>query len=485
MSALARHWRRLAPQARHGALCAADALALLHTAAQTGHQRRLDRWLRPLLLQAVAQPEQTLALVEAARWLRDRSCHSQAYALLLELPWPQASPEFYLLKGVLERHLGLQAEALGSLAIALAHGPHHGLACYELGELHRSLGQFDPAASWFVAALRSAPHHNWIHHALQFTRCSPQLLPVLAREYERHCRAHPGDAMALHLLASFQLRLEQKAEAIATSRRAARLNLGERSAWLAPAAAEPTPPEFLIIGVPKGGTSSLLHWLSSHPQLWCHPRKELHFFNSAWEQGEAWYRAQFPLFDASRGVRRGEATPNYFLDPLVPERVAAAAPEARLILLLRDPLQRAISWIEHLRRHEGLQGCTEALLLAELEQLEQNPAILAGLAPPAPGPQALLGSCYHWPLKRWQQTCGDRLLVLRSEALFEQPEISLVACTSFLGVATDWQRPALQPQNVNPRPQPALSPTAERRLRAFLAAWCQGLDGQNRTTAQE
>jgi hypothetical protein len=56
MSALARHWRRLAPQARRGALRAADALALLHTAEQTGQRRKLDRWLRPLLLQGGADP---------------------------------------------------------------------------------------------------------------------------------------------------------------------------------------------------------------------------------------------------------------------------------------------------------------------------------------------------------------------------------------------------------------------------------------------
>ena len=407
-------------------------------------------------------------LVDAARTLRDQGRHNEAYALLQELPWPQTSPELYLLKGVLERQLGRHSEALGSLAIALGHPPHLGLACYELGELHRSLGQFDQAAAWLIAALRSAPQHHWILHALQYTRYSAELLPWLASELERHSQAHPNDAMALHLLAQQQLRLERKAEAITTSRRAARLDLGARSAWLAPAEAEPTPPDFLIIGVPKGGTSSLLQWLSTHPQLWCHPRKELHFFNGAWEQGEAWYRAQFPVFAPSRGVLRGEATPNYFLDPRVPERVAAAAPQAKLILLLRDPLQRAISWIEHLRRHEGLQGNTETLLLAELEQLQACPQMLSGLVSTPPGPQALLGSCYGPPLQRWRELCGDRLLMLRSEALFCKPKTTLERCARFLGVAPKWDRPPLRAQNVNPQPPPAISEAATQRLRAFL-----------------
>jgi tetratricopeptide (TPR) repeat protein len=420
-------------------------------------------------------------LAEQARSLRDQGRHAEAYALLQELPWPQASPELYLLKGVLERQLGHHRDALCSLAIALGHPPHHGLACYELGELHRSLGQFDQAAAWLVAALRNAPQHTWILHALQYTRFSPERLPWLTSELERHSQAHPGDAMALHLLAQLQLRLERRAEAIATSRRAARLNLGERSAWLAPAAAEATPPDFLIIGVPKGGTTSLLQWLSSHPQLWCHPRKELHFFNGAWEQGEAWYRAQFPMFEPRHGVLRGEATPNYFLDPRVPKRVAAAAPQAKLILLLRDPLQRAISWIEHLRRHEGVDGDTEALLLAELEQLQTCPESLSGLVPPPPGPRALLGSCYGPPLQRWRQVCGDRLLVLRSEALFRNPEATLERCARFLGVSPTWERPPLRAQNVNPQPQPSISPASTQRLQAFLEAVNPCVRQDNRT----
>ena len=391
-----------------------------------------------------------------ARALRDQGRHREAYSCLQQLSWPSGNLEPYLLRGVLERHLGLHKEAESSLALALGHPPHHGLACYELGELQRSLGRFDAAAGWFLAALRHAPDHPWIHHSLQFTRYSPALLPLVEAEYARHASAHPADAMGLHLLAEVQLRLERKAEAIGTARRAARLQLGERASWLAPAEAEPTPPDFLIIGVPKGGTTSLLHWLGQHPQLWAHPRKELHFFNGAWEQGPAWYAAQFPVFQAGSGILRGEATPNYFHHPLAPARVAAAAPKARLILLLRDPLERAISWIEHLHRHEGLQGSTEALLLAELEQAET-------------GTRALRDSCYDSALTHWREQCGNPLLVLRSEELFSQPEPTLARCAAFLGVNPSATPAALSPQNVNPQPRSALSQAALERLKAHLA----------------
>ena len=413
--------------------------------------------------------------LDQARQLRDQGRSQEAYTCLQQLRWPQTDLEPYLLKGVLERQLGLINEAHSSLALALGHPGHQGLACYELGELMRSQGQFDAAASWFLAALRQAPQHPWIHHSLQFTRFGPALLPLVAAEYERHCQACPGDAMALHLLADVQLRLERQSEAIRSARLAARLLPSPaQAAWLAAPEAEPSPPDFVIIGVPKGGTTSLLHWLGHHPQICSHPRKELHFFNGAWEQGTSWYAAQFPVFAAGSGILRGEATPNYFHHPQVPARLASAAPQARLILLLRDPLQRAISWIEHLRRYEGLQGSTEVLLMAELEQLEACPAVISGLAAPPPGPQALLGSCYDAPLARWQHA-GNPLLLLRSEELFEHPAQTLQRCASFLGIAEAWPEAPLHPQNVNPQRAAPLSASAQARLRAFLAEHNQHL----------
>ena len=407
--------------------------------------------------------------LDQARQLRDQGRYSEAYSCLQQLPWPSNDLEPYLLRGSLERHLGLLSEAESSLALALGHPPHHGLACYELGELQRSLGRFDAATGWFLAALRHAPHHNWIHNALQFTRYGSALLPRVAAEYEHHCLTHPHDAMALHLLAEVQLRLERKAEAITTAQRAARQQLGEQTAWLAPADATPSPPDFIIIGVPKAGTTSLLHWLAHHPQIWAHPRKELHFFNGAWEQGTAWYSAQFPVFQSGSGILRGEATPNYFHNPLVPARVSKAAPEARLILLLRDPLERAVSWIGHLRRYEGLQGSTEELLLEELEQLEANPGLLTAASPPPPGPQALLGSCYDQPLARWQEQCRNRILVLRSELLFSEPTHALNLCCRFLSIDACSHADALIAQNINPTKASPLSRAATHRLNHFLA----------------
>ena len=102
-------------------------------------------------------------------------------------------------------------------------------------------------------------------------------------------------------------------------------------------------PDFLGIGVPRAGTTWLYALLRSHPQLFVPPeRKEVHFFDRYWDRGTDWYESFFPR---ERGELRavGEITPQYFYPDPCPARVAATVPDARLILMLRDPVERAYS----------------------------------------------------------------------------------------------------------------------------------------------
>ncbi|MDG4769396.1 sulfotransferase domain-containing protein [Solwaraspora sp. WMMD792] len=123
-------------------------------------------------------------------------------------------------------------------------------------------------------------------------------------------------------------------------------------------------PDFLIIGTKRGGTTSLWNYLIQHPLV---PRlfpawntKATHYFEEHWSRGEAWYRSHFPTerqraaLTARYGgpVRAGEAAPLYMFHPTAAERVQQLLPQVRLIVLLRDPVERAYShWKE--RRTEG------------------------------------------------------------------------------------------------------------------------------------
>jgi Sulfotransferase domain len=125
----------------------------------------------------------------------------------------------------------------------------------------------------------------------------------------------------------------------------------------APSAPAGALPNVIVIGAQKCGTSGLHFYLGLHPEVSTSDPKELNFFIAErnWPRGLDWYRGQFD----AEAVVRVEASPNYTAYPQhegVPERMAEVVPEARLIYLIRDPIDRiAAHWVHNYSkgRHHG------------------------------------------------------------------------------------------------------------------------------------
>lgn len=136
-------------------------------------------------------------------------------------------------------------------------------------------------------------------------------------------------------------------------------------------------PEFIIIGAMKCGTTSLYRELAQHPQIASARRKEVHYFDWYYDKGEAWYRGQFPMGtrpqhlpkDESRTIT-GEASPYYLFHPQAPRRVHELLPGVKLIVLLRNPVDRAWSHYHHVKRRNGETLSFEEALEAEPARLE-------------------------------------------------------------------------------------------------------------------
>lgn len=116
-------------------------------------------------------------------------------------------------------------------------------------------------------------------------------------------------------------------------------------------------PELVILGGMRCGTSSLYKYLGEHRHFAPSLRKETEYFSDLHDRGPTWYRGHFPL-RATAAVRRRrglhtvgfEATPYYLWHPHAPARLAAELPEAKLVVLLRDPAERAVSHYVHMAR---------------------------------------------------------------------------------------------------------------------------------------
>ena len=114
-------------------------------------------------------------------------------------------------------------------------------------------------------------------------------------------------------------------------------------------------PTFIIAGAMRCRTTRVNVYLREHPEIEVSTPKEVHFFDLHFDKGLDWYEEHFPGSGTASAI--GEATPDYLYDPVVPERIAATLPEVKIVLLLRDPVERARShyWHNRSRNREDLE----------------------------------------------------------------------------------------------------------------------------------
>jgi Sulfotransferase domain len=230
-------------------------------------------------------------------------------------------------------------------------------------------------------------------------------------------------------------------------------------------------PDFIIIGAQRGGTTGFHQALAQHPRVEPAARKELHFFDVLFDRGSGWYWRQFPA-GLPEGVVTGEATPYYLFHPHAAPRAAEVAPDARLIVLLRDPVERAWSHY-HLSRSQGMEPLSFA------EAIEREPERLAGeiermLADDRYYSFAhqhhsyLARGRYAGQLETWfRHFPRDRLLILPSEAFYADPAASIRQATAFLDLPP-FDLPAWRPMNESGKS--AMDPALRRALAVHFAA---------------
>src|SRR6056297_562433 len=101
--------------------------------------------------------------------------------------------------------------------------------------------------------------------------------------------------------------------------------------------------DFIGIGAQKAGTSSIFHFLKEHPEICTSSKKEIHFFDKEYNylKGIKFYRKFFN--NCSSKNIKGEFTPRYIYHPKVAQRIKKYFPDVKLIVSLRNPIERAIS----------------------------------------------------------------------------------------------------------------------------------------------
>jgi hypothetical protein len=251
-----------------------------------------------------------------------------------------------------------------------------------------------------------------------------------------------------------------------------------RHLWRLATAPVRTLPDFVIIGAQKCGTTFLYQLLVQHPRVKPAFAKEVHYFDLNFRKGDNWYRSHFPLRmrnirSNSREYIAGESSPYYLFHPHAPRRASAVVPHAKLIALLRDPVDRAYSHYQHQVKRgkgEGRETLTfeeaieaeERILPGEVSKMLQDEYYESSLHRTR---SYLRRGIYIDQLLAWSNFFPkEQMLILKSEDLFDDTTNTLERMLAFLGI------PYWAPETYsipNKREYTGVSPLIRQRLSEY------------------
>ncbi|VXD22700.1 putative deacetylase sulfotransferase [Planktothrix serta PCC 8927] len=232
--------------------------------------------------------------------------------------------------------------------------------------------------------------------------------------------------------------------------------------------------DYVIIGTQKGGTTSLNYYLSEHPNIISSMIKEMPFWSNQVDRGLEWYFSHFPPIPPGYNCLVGEATPLNFNHPEVPENLVKVFPNVKLILLLRNPIDRAVSHYYHwLSLKWELHSLEEAMEL-ELEQLQdQTIDFWTKLTHPQFQGYLAKGLYIHF-LEKWMKIFPrEQFLILKSEDFYANPDRGTTQVLQFLGLP---EYHLSKYHQYNTRPYPPLSKSTRALLKDYFQPYNQQLE---------
>lgn len=249
-------------------------------------------------------------------------------------------------------------------------------------------------------------------------------------------------------------------------------------------------PDFLIIGAMKAGTTALFNYISDHPWITPALKKELFFFsneNPFWRNA-LWYRAHFPLFleriqarRAGKKLLTGEATPGYLFHPLAPARIKKTVPRVKLIILLRNPVDRAYAHYQNITRSNNEKLTFEKGLERErqmyLDQknslnLEKNNSLnLHYLTYSYVGRSMYIDQIERW-LEHYRR---EQMLIVESRRLQNDPRQTLETVFNFLDLPVSNYPFPQQFTRYNAFSYPPMNPATRQELVEFFRPYNQRL----------
>lgn len=367
-----------------------------------------------------------------------------------------------------------------ALERAIALDPNTFSSYFDLAGVLRNLDQLEHAAEIYLHSLDLDPNFTWWYH-YYFWMCLKDTgrLDDAISIFQRHIQSYPECSAPYINFGEALVHSGRIPESITPYREGLRQKIihsnpdfpidtwDEQNVF---------GPNFLILGAQKAGTSSLFKYATQHPQIIPPLRKELEFWSLRMQRGLDWYLSQFPAIPpGDTTYLSGEACPGYLDHDGSAERVRANFPDIKLVVILRNPVERAYSHYNHWRRRQQETHDFETAIHAKLDRLTSGSNSIIDEKQLWNSPHDYLArGIYVVFLKHWMSIFPrDRFLVLSNDQLNNDPQATLSQLFDFLGLP-DSAIQADQRHNVGT--YSPLSPSLRHRLEEFYAPYNQELE---------
>jgi tetratricopeptide (TPR) repeat protein len=305
-----------------------------------------------------------------------------------------------------------------------------------LGQAWETKQEFDRTMNCYLEAIAIDPTLELPHQLLQYLPLTSERIDLLIKFYQDLTETRSNIALAWGNLGDFLSERGRLQPAIKCYQKSCYYNTLDKNPNLANLDLnlfKSQIPDFIIIGAAKCGTTSLFEYLQQHPQILLPHKKEIDFFNKYFDRGRDWYLAHFYSIAETNNFITGEASTRYFDWTEVDIKIKQMLPQTKLIILLRNPVERTISdYYHHINR--GVETRTLQEIVTST-QLYLKKATERELKYTASEFDYILTSIYYPKIQRWsEQFDRNQILVVPSESLFREPRSIMTKVFQFLNV---------------------------------------------------
>lgn len=364
------------------------------------------------------------------------SCYEKAIEINSNLFWG-----YYSLGNIYTKQQKWD-EAIAAYDKATIINPKFHQLYFYLGNAFLHKVQHDKAINAYLTAIKLKPEHPWFSNystLWKFLVSQGQLQPIL-KLYQNATKLNPNSVLCYVNLGEILTELGNIDAAITYYQTACYNKISQSHPTLVEQnwnSQNTRAPNFIIIGAQKSGTTSLANYINQHPQVIPAIKKETHFWYRDFSKGINWYLAHFPPIPKLQNFITGEATPNYLEYYHSAKRIYNVFPNVKLLVIFRNPVDRAVSQYYHWVRIKREERSFEKTIDSELEMLLKNPD----------KPQ---GDQNYWQqqfgnyigrgvyiefIKKWMEIFPrEQFIILKAEDLFEKPTIIMKQVFDFLGL---------------------------------------------------